>query len=157
LPRDCDGSESAVHGQATLDEHHQSTDALRTVHMQENWNRRANTKQTWLHLRPFIHMAYQRRLQTGVTTAVQGGYTLTGTPASLPKMTSPMTTWLKPSWGLLMRTWQTCWPKHQSPSLPMPIKSTCRSNSWRQTTTSSISSNRHSSNRWKCYLQTLLR
>ncbi len=41
----------------------------------EDWDRRADTNKTWLHLHPFIQMAYQRHLQTGATNAVQGGYT----------------------------------------------------------------------------------
>jgi hypothetical protein len=122
----------------------------------EDWDRRADTNRTWLHPRPFIQMAYQRCLQS-MPLLLRKEATPTGTLASPPKTTSPMTTWPKPSWGQLMRTWQTCWPKQQSPPRPMLIKSTCCSNSWQGTTTNSISSNRQSFNRWQCYLQTLLR
>ncbi len=41
----------------------------------EDWDRRADADKTWLHLRPFIQMAHQHCLQTGATTAAQGGYT----------------------------------------------------------------------------------
>jgi hypothetical protein len=41
----------------------------------EDWDRKADTDKTWLHLHPFIQTAYQHRLQTGVTTAAQGRYT----------------------------------------------------------------------------------
>jgi hypothetical protein len=38
-------------------------------------DRRTDTKKTWLHLCSFIQKTYQHRLQTGATTAAQGGYT----------------------------------------------------------------------------------
>jgi hypothetical protein len=41
----------------------------------EDWDRRADANKTWLHLCPFIQMAYQHCLKTGATMAAQGGYT----------------------------------------------------------------------------------
>ena len=40
----------------------------------EDWERKSDTHKTWLNLRPFIQEAYQRRLESGTTTAAQGGY-----------------------------------------------------------------------------------
>jgi hypothetical protein len=42
----------------------------------EDWDRRADTNKTWLHLHPFIQTAYQCCLQTCANmAAAQGGYT----------------------------------------------------------------------------------
>jgi hypothetical protein len=41
----------------------------------EDWNRRADTNMTWLHLHRSIQIAYQSHLQKGAPTAAQGGYT----------------------------------------------------------------------------------
>jgi hypothetical protein len=40
----------------------------------EDWDRRADADKKLLHFLPFIQMVYQHRLQTGATTAAQGGY-----------------------------------------------------------------------------------
>jgi hypothetical protein len=45
------------------------------MHNMGDWDRRADADKIWLHLHPFIQMAYQRHLQTGNTTAAQGDYT----------------------------------------------------------------------------------
>ena len=40
----------------------------------EDWDCRADVDKTWIHIRPFIQEAYQRRLQSGETTAALSGY-----------------------------------------------------------------------------------
>ena len=40
----------------------------------EDWDRRADVDKTWMHIPPFIQEAYQRRLQSGVTTDALSGY-----------------------------------------------------------------------------------
>jgi hypothetical protein len=54
------------------------------VHDMEDYDRWADTNKTWLHLSPFIQMAYQRPLQMGASTTMQGGYSSTNRFASLP-------------------------------------------------------------------------
>jgi hypothetical protein len=40
----------------------------------EDWDRRADENKTWMHICTFIQEAYQRHLQSGVTTAALSGY-----------------------------------------------------------------------------------
>jgi hypothetical protein len=40
----------------------------------EDWDRKPDADNTWIHLCPFIQKAYQQCLQMGTMTAAQGGY-----------------------------------------------------------------------------------